>query len=85
MTTVLGESNQLSIPDDLAREAGLHAGSRVEVTVTSEGVLVRPSGLSREEKLAILDSLRGEGRRLLPNAGDQVEALIRDRAEDETA
>lgn len=83
MTTVLGDSNQISIPEDMARAAGLRSGSRVEVSVTPEGVLVKPSRLTRAEKLAILESLSGEGRRLMPNAGSQVEALLRDRAEDD--
>ena len=81
MFTVLSESNQLSIPEELARAAGLHAGSQVEVTVTAQGVLVRPSGLSREKKLALLSSLEGDGQRRLPAAKSQVEALLRDRAE----
>ena len=83
MTTVLGDANELSIPEDIARAAGLCAGARVEVSVTPEGVLVKPSQLTLDEKKAILGSLRGEGRRLMPNAGDQVAALLRDRAEDD--
>lgn len=80
---VLGEGNGVRIPEALAHAAGLHVGSRVEMVATPEGVLLKPSPLTREEKLAILDSLEGEGRRLMPNAGDQVAALLRDRAEDD--
>ncbi len=83
MTTVLQISDTLTIPEDLARAAHLQAGSRVEVTSTPQGLLVRRSPLTHEEKVALLEGLRGEGRRLMPNAGSQVEALLRDRAEDD--
>ena len=83
MVTVYHEANALSIPDDLALAAGLREGARVDLSLTPEGVLVRGRPLTREDKIAVAESLRGEGRRLLPNAGNQVEALLRDRAEDD--
>ena len=83
MVTVYHEANPLTIPDDIAHAAGFQEGARVELSATPQGVLMRRPPLNRDEKRALLKSLEGEGRRLLPKAGDQVAALLRDRAEDD--
>src|ERR1700678_4190811 len=94
MTSVIRDSNLLAISEEFAQELGLHPGSPVEVTRTANGFEVRParSGIRRgadgvwrtlAERKSMWDNARGEGLRLAPNAGSQVEALIRDRELDD--
>ena len=81
MITVLQFADTLTISEAVAHGAGLQSGARVEVTATLQGLLVRRSPLTHEERIALADRLEGEGLRLLPNAGDKVAALLRDCAE----
>ena len=82
----------LQIPDQIASELGLHVGVPVEVTRTVQGfeVKVSEAGLRRSadgvwrshaDRIAILDRLKGKGQ-ALAGPGNQVEALLADRAAD---
>jgi bifunctional DNA-binding transcriptional regulator/antitoxin component of YhaV-PrlF toxin-antitoxin module len=92
MTSVIRDSNLLEIPEALAEELGLQAGSPVEVTRTENGFEVRPAprGMRRgadgvwrthEERMAILDRFEGQGQRLGLKGG--VEDFIRMRMEED--
>jgi antitoxin component of MazEF toxin-antitoxin module len=51
LTTIVAESNQVSIPPDIAREFGIHPGTRLEWAKAGEGVItVKP--LPRRGELA---------------------------------
>jgi bifunctional DNA-binding transcriptional regulator/antitoxin component of YhaV-PrlF toxin-antitoxin module len=80
MVTVMSESRQLEIPEELVQRLGFQAGSRFEWTPTSDGLLLR----LLPDRSDMVKSLRGAGRRLVPHAESQVEALWQDR-EDELA
>jgi hypothetical protein len=68
----------VEISEELGQRLGFHAGARFEWTPTSDGLLLR----LLPDRVALERSLRGEGRRLMPNVDSLVEALIQDRAED---
>ena len=76
---MVSEPNNLVVPGELVETLGVQVGSRVEWTSTGDGLTVR----LLPDRAEIERSLRGEGRRLMPNAGSQVEALLRDREEDD--
>ena len=78
MITVVSESGMLEIPEEFLSKVGIHPGARVECTATSDGFLIRPL----IDRAAIERSLRGAGRRLMPNSGSLVEALLAEREED---
>jgi AbrB family looped-hinge helix DNA binding protein len=76
MTTTVSESNQVSIPPDIAREFDIHPGTRLEWAKAGEGVIsVKPvpnrGDLARQ--------LMGAGRHLLKPGADPVGDLIRER------
>ena len=71
MTTTVGESNQVSIPPDMAREFDIHPGTRLEWAKAGDGVItVKP-----------LPS-RGEMARQLMGA-DPIGDLLRERERDD--
>ena len=60
MVSVMSESRQLEIPEELVQRLGFQAGSSFEWTLTSDGLLLR----LLPDRVALERSLRGEGRRL---------------------
>lgn len=80
ITTVTGK-NQITIPSQIARRAGIRAGSQVEWQVLGDGpdilcrVLPAPPAIARQ--------LRGAGRKFLKPGDDPIERLIRDRVEED--
>ncbi len=80
MTTTVGESNQVSIPPDIAREFDIHPGTRLEWARGGEGIItVKP--LARRGDLA--RQLLGAGRRWLRPGADPIGDLIREREQDD--
>jgi AbrB family looped-hinge helix DNA binding protein len=80
MTTTVTESNQVSIPPEIASEFDIHPGTQLEWAKTREGtILVRP--LSNRGELA--RQLMGAGRRWLKPGADPVGDLIREREQED--
>ena len=80
MTTIVTESNQVSIPPEIAREFGIHPGTRLEWAKAGEGVItVKP--LPNRGELA--RQLMGAGRHLLKTGADPIGDLIREREQDD--
>ena len=80
MTTTVTESNQVSIPPDIAREFDIQTGTRLEWAKTGEGVItVKP--LPGRGELA--RQLMGAGRHLLKPGADPIGDLIREREQDD--
>ena len=80
MTTTVTESNQVSIPPEIAREFDIHPGTRLEWARAGEGVIcVRP--LPARGELA--RQLMGAGRHLLKPAEDPIADLICEREQDD--
>ena len=79
MTTTVTESNQVSIPSDIAREFNIRPGTRLEWGKAGDGVIsVKP--LPSRGDLA--RQLLGAGRCLLRGETDPIGDLIRDREKD---
>lgn len=79
MTTTVTESNQVSIPPDIAREFDIHPGTRLEWSKGGEGVItVKP--LPGRGELA--RQLMGAGRHVLRPRADPIGDLIREREQD---
>lgn len=80
MTTTVTESNQVSIPPDIAREYNIRPGTRLAWAKSDKGaILVKP--LPNRGELA--RELMGEGRRWLKPGDDPIGDLIRDRKRDD--
>jgi AbrB family looped-hinge helix DNA binding protein len=80
MTTTVTEQNQVSIPPDIAREFGIHPGTRLEWAKAGEGVIiVKP--LPNRGQLA--RQLMGAGRHLLEPGTDPIGDLVRERERDD--
>ena len=80
MTTTVTESNQVSIPPEIARDLDIHPGTQLEWAKAGEGaILVRPLP-SRGE---MARQLMGAGRRWLKPGADPVGDLIREREQDD--
>ncbi|MGO8700685.1 MAG: AbrB/MazE/SpoVT family DNA-binding domain-containing protein [Limisphaerales bacterium] len=80
MTTIVTESNQVSIPPEIVRDFDIHPGTHLEWAKSSEGtILVKP--LPNRGKLAA--ELMGAGRRWLKPSADPVGDLIREREQDD--
>jgi AbrB family looped-hinge helix DNA binding protein len=80
MTTTVTESNQVSIPPEIAHDLDIHPGTRLEWAKTGEGtILVKP--LPSRGELA--RQLMGAGRRLLKRGADPIGDLIREREQDD--
>jgi AbrB family looped-hinge helix DNA binding protein len=80
ITTVTGK-NQITIPSQIAKRAGIHSGSRVEWQVLADGseilcrVLPDPPAIARK--------LLGAGKKFLRTDEDPIGQLVRERAEEE--
>ena len=80
MTTTVSESNQVSIPPEIAREFDIHPGTRLEWAKAGEGVItVKP--LPDRGELA--RQLMGKGRHLLKTGADPIRDLICERERDD--
>ncbi len=93
MTSVIRDSNLLPIPEEIAKELKIRSGSSVDVTRTADGfeVTIARPGLrqgaaggwrTHAERMAVLTSLRGEGKRLGLASG--LDDLIRMREDDDS-
>ena len=80
MTTTVSESNQVSIPPDIAREFDIHPGTKLEWAKGSEGVITLKPLLRRGE---LARQLLGAGRRWLKPGADPIGDLIREREQDD--
>jgi AbrB family looped-hinge helix DNA binding protein len=79
ITTVTGK-NQITIPAKLAVQLDIQPGTRVEWSISEDGLLVaRP--LPRRGELA--RRIAGMGRSWLPEKADPIADLIRERAKDD--
>jgi AbrB family looped-hinge helix DNA binding protein len=80
MTTTVNESNQVSIPPDIAREFDIHPGTRLEWAKAGEGaIIVKP--LPGRGELA--RQLMGAGRHWIKPGSDPIADLIREREKDD--
>ena len=80
MTTTVSESNQVSIPPDIAREFDIHPGTKLEWAKGGEGIInIKP--LRRRGELA--RQLLGAGRHWLKPGADPIGELIREREQDD--
>jgi len=80
MTTTVTESNQVTIPPDIARAFGIHPGTRLEWRKAGEGLIAVKPLPSRGE---LARQLMGAGRYLLEPGADPISDLIRDREQDD--
>ena len=80
MTTTVSESNQVSIPPEIAREFDIHPGTRLEWATAGEGVITVKPVRNRGE---LARQLMGAGRRWLKPGTDPIADLIRQREEDD--
>jgi AbrB family looped-hinge helix DNA binding protein len=80
MTTTVTESNQVSIPPDIAREFDIHPGTQLEWAKAGEGVISVTPVTSRGERAR---QLLGAGRRWLKSGADPSGDLLRERASDD--
>ena len=80
MTTIVSESNQVSIPAEIAREFNIHPGTRLEWAKASDGVIAVKPLPSRGE---LAPHLMGAGRHLVKPGADPIGDLIRDREQDD--
>jgi len=80
MTTTVTESNQVSIPPDIAREFDIHPGTRLEWAKAGEGAIIVKPFPSRGESAR---QLMGAGKRWLKPGADPVGDLIREREQDD--
>ena len=80
MTTTVGESNQVSIPPDMAREFDIHPGTRLEWAKAGDGVITVKPLPSRGE---MARQLMGAGRHLLKPGADPIGDLLRERERDD--
>jgi AbrB family looped-hinge helix DNA binding protein len=80
MTTVVTESNQVSIPPEIARDFDIRPGTQLDWAKAGEGtILVKP--LPSRGELA--RQLMGAGKRWLKPGADPVGDLIRERERDD--
>ena len=80
MTTTVSESNQVSIPPELAREFDIHPGTQLEWAKAGEGLISVKPLPSRGQRAR---QLMGAGRHLLKPGSDPVRDLIRARERDD--
>ena len=79
MVTVVREEGSVPIPEELAREFGIHAGSEVEWERTEDGALKLRTHRSRAQAAR---SLLGAGRKYLEPGESGVEGFLRWRQEE---
>ncbi|HEX3797450.1 MAG TPA: AbrB/MazE/SpoVT family DNA-binding domain-containing protein [Verrucomicrobiae bacterium] len=80
MTTTVGDSNQVSIPPDIAQKCDIHPGTQLEWVMAADGsIMVKP--LRSRGELA--RQLLGAGRHWLKPGADPIGDFIQDRQEDD--
>jgi AbrB family looped-hinge helix DNA binding protein len=80
MTTIVTESNQVSIPPEIARDFDIHPGTQLEWARAGEGAILLKPLPSRGE---LARQLMGAGKRWLKPGADPVRDLIRERERDD--
>jgi AbrB family looped-hinge helix DNA binding protein len=80
MTTTVTDSNQVSIPPEIARDFDIHPGTRLEWATTREGAITVTPLPSR---IDLARQLMGAGQRWLKPGADPVGDLIREREQDD--
>ncbi|MBI2927456.1 MAG: AbrB/MazE/SpoVT family DNA-binding domain-containing protein [Verrucomicrobia bacterium] len=80
MTTTVTESNQVSIPPDIAREFDIQPGTKLEWAKGGDGPITLKPVLKRGE---LARQLLGAGRRWLRAGADPIGDLIREREQDD--
>lgn len=80
MTTTVTETNQVSIPPEIAREFDIHPGTQLEGANGGDGIIAVKPLPSRGE---LARQLLGAGRRRLKPGVDPIAELIREREQDE--
>jgi len=80
MTTTVTDSNQVSIPPEIARDFDIHPGTRLEWAKTVEGAITVTPLPSRG---AMARQLLGTGRCWLKPGANRVGDLIREREQDD--
>ena len=80
MTTTVTESNQVSIPPEIARDFDIHPGTRLEWAKAGEGTIMVKRLPSRGQ---MARQLMGAGRRWLKPGADPVGDLIREREQED--
>ena len=80
MTTTVTDSNQVRIPQEIAREFGIHSGTEMEWAKGGEGLITIKPLLKRGE---LARQLLGAGRRWLRAGADPIGDLIREREQDD--
>jgi len=79
ITTVTGK-NQITIPSQIARAAGIRAGSRVDWEILKNGSEIRCTVLP--EPASIASRLRGAGKPFLKRGKHPIATLLTERAEE---
>jgi AbrB family looped-hinge helix DNA binding protein len=80
MTTTVNETNQVSIPPDIAREFDIHPGTQLEWVTSADGaILVKP--LRSRGELA--RQLLGAGKRWLKPGMNPIDDLLQERQDDD--
>ena len=80
MTTTVTDSNQVSIPPEIARDFDIHPGTRLAWAKTGEGAITVTPLPSRGD---LARQLLGAGRCWLTPGADPVGDLIREREQDD--
>jgi AbrB family looped-hinge helix DNA binding protein len=79
MTTTVSDSNQVSIPPDIAEKCDIHPGTQLEWVMAADGaILVKP--LRGRAELA--RQLLGAGKRWLNPGAKPIDDLIKSREKD---
>ena len=79
MITTVTSKNQVSLPVELTRQAGILPGARLVWSLDPSGGLHARALPSREQAVK---SLRGRGRHLLTKGQSPVEELIAERSKE---
>jgi AbrB family looped-hinge helix DNA binding protein len=79
ITTVTGK-NQITIPSQIAREAGIRTGSKVDWKIMKNGSEIRCTVLP--DPASIASRLRGAGRPFLKRDKHPIDTLLKERAEE---
>jgi AbrB family looped-hinge helix DNA binding protein len=80
MTTTVSETNQVTIPPEIAREFDIHPGTQLEWSKADGGTIIVKPVPGRGE---LARELMGAGRRWLKSGADPVGELIRNRQQDD--
>jgi AbrB family looped-hinge helix DNA binding protein len=80
MTTTVTDSNLVSIPPEIARDFGIHPGTRLEWAKSGEGAIIVTPLPSRGD---LARQLMGAGRLWLKPGADPVGDLIHEREQDD--